>query len=759
MFKTSRRVIPALVSLVFVTTIGTAQRPAKQKFASVEEAVAAGDQLAGRSGPRSVNWIDNGQRFAYTISNPTTKAEEIRRFDPATLKDELLLDTRDIKLPGSTQPLSYRSFQWARDSEHLLFQTNYRKSYRHSGLADFYMYSVPQKALQLVAKDARTAELSPDGTMAGYERGGDMYIYDIAGQAEKRLTMGVTDSIFNGVFAWVYEEEFGMGQAWRWSPDSRYIAYWQTDEREVPVVQLTNYEGHWPSWTKVPYPKVGDPNPKVHIGVVDVKSGQTIWLESNSPTEEYVPRVYWTSEPNTLAVLTLNRAQNDARIYFYSVTTGQRRLVMEEKAKTFVDIYDAFAGVQDFLSFPEGTREFFWLSDRDGYQHIYRYDYEGKLLNQVTRGPFMVTRIESIDPKAKTIYYSSTEISPLERHLYAVKFDSKSKQRLTQSTGRHLFNMSPSSKYYIDTWSNTQQPRQVELWSTAPKMLKTFETNVAVSQWTAAQAYSPVEIFKFTTSDNVVLDGNMIKPPDFDPSKKYPVILSIYGAPGSQQVYNQFATSGWDQYLAQQGFIVVGLNNRGSGNYSRDFQKMVYGQLGKWESHDFAEVGKWLAAQPYVQGARIGIYGGSYGGYMTVFAMENYPEIFRSGIANSPGTDFSLYDTIYSERYMGLLPENRAGYDGSSVVAQASKLKGYLLLVHSGLDENVHPQHTMQLLTALLNAGKDAEFRFFPSGAHGAAYNQVSRITMLKIYANTWCEHLKASCTPGNINEGKQPVF
>ncbi|HUP88763.1 MAG TPA: alpha/beta fold hydrolase, partial [Longimicrobiales bacterium] len=583
--------------------------------------------------------------------------------------------------------------------------------------------------------------------------------YDLAAKTEKRLTTGGSDSIFNGAFDWVYEEEFGMAQAWRWSPDSRYVAFWQTDERKVPVVQLTNYEGKWPSWMKVNFPKVGDPNPQVRIGIADVQTGNTVWFDRTDPSEEYIPRVYWTSDPNTIAILTLNRAQNNARLYFFDVKTGTRRKVLEETAKTYIDVFDFFAGVQDFLTFPVGTREFFWLSDRDGYQHIYRYDYTGKLLNQVTRGQFMVARVESIDPKSRMIYYASTEVSPLERHLYAVKFDGTGKRRLTQQTGNHRFNMSPIGKFYIDSWSNTQKPRQVELWSTAPKMLKSFETNPQVTQYVAAHAYSPLELFKFTTSDGVTLDGQMIRPPDFDPSKKYPVIVSIYGGPGSQQVYNQWAGSGWDQYMAQQGFLVVGLNNRGSGNYSRDFQKIVYGQLGKWESNDFAELARYLQKQPYVQGDRIAIHGTSYGGYMTVMTMENYPDLFHAGIANSPGTDWSLYDTIYTERYMGLLPDNKAGYDASSVVAKASSLKGYLMLVHSGLDENVHPQHTMQLLTALINAGKDAEFRFFPPGAHGAAYNQASFMTMLKIYANTWCEHLKTNCTPGNINEGKAPVF
>jgi dipeptidyl-peptidase-4 len=551
-----------------------------------------------------------------------------------------------------------------------------------------------------------------------------------------------------------------MAQAWRWSPDSRHIAYWQTDERQVPIVQLTDYQGKWPSWMKVAYPKVGDPNPKVRIGVVDVASGQTVWLETqNGADEEYIPRIYWTSDPNLLAVLTLNRRQNDARVYLYDVRDGSRRLVLHEQSKTYVDIFDFFAGVQDFLIFPAGMREFFWLSDRDGYQHLYRYDYQGKLLNQVTKGPFMVTRVEAIDPGSKTVYYSATEVSPLERHLYASKFDGKGKRKLTQAAGNHRFNMAPTGKYYIDTWSNTRQPRQVELWSTAPRKLATLEGNAAVNQWLAAHAYSPLELFKFTTTDGVTLDGSMLKPPDFDPAKQYPVIVSIYGGPGSQQVYNQFATSGWDQYLAQQGFIVVGLNNRGSGNYSRDFQKQVYRQLGKWEANDFAEVGKWLAQQPYVAADHLAIHGTSYGGYTTVYTMEQHPDVFRAGIANSPGTDWRLYDTIYTERYMGLLAENEAGYQASSAVANAAKLKGYLLLIHSGLDENVHPQQTMQLLTALLEAGKDAELRFFPPGAHGAAFDMPSYMTMLKVYANTWCEHVATACTPVNLNEGKEPIF
>jgi dipeptidyl-peptidase-4 len=390
---------------------------------------------------------------------------------------------------------------------------------------------------------------------------------------------------------------------------------------------------------------------------------------------------------------------------------------------TWIDVYDFYAGIQDMMTFPSGSREFFWISDADGWQHIYRYDYSGKLINQVTSGPWTVTRIEGTDPATKTIYYSSTEVSPLQRQLYAVRFDGKGKRRLTTTPGTHAIDMSPDAHYYIDRWSSTTQPRQVELRATSGKMLKKLEDNAAVSTWIASHAYSPVELFKFTTSDGVTLDGSMIKPPDFDPAKKYPVILAIYGGPGSQQVYDRFASNGIDQWRAQQGYIVVGLNNRGSNNYGSAFMKQVYHHLGKFEAMDFAETARWLGTQPYVDGGRIAIEGTSYGGYSVLYTMATHPGAFAAGLANSAGTDWRLYDTIYTERYMDLLADNAAGYDSSSVNSRAGRITGKLLVIHSMMDDNVHPVNTMQFLTAITDAGVDAEVRIYPPGRHGAAYN------------------------------------
>ncbi len=742
---------------------GAMPATAQERIASVEQALGLSGQLNGRGGPAGLNWIDDGARFSYMVRNATSGSVEVHGFDPASASDELLFDAGGLRVPGTDQPLQYRSFVWSADSRHVVFETDFRPIYRNSGVADFYVYGVDDGSLVLAADDARTAELSPDGGLLGYERGGDLYVYDMVAEAERRLTATGTEDVWNGVFDWVYEEEFGLAQAWAWSHDSRRIAYWQTHVAETPTIQITDWEGQYPEWTVMPFPKVGQPNSVVEIGVVDVATAETRWMELGLEGEYYVPRIYWTNDPNTLAVVTLDRRHQELALHFFDVTTGERRLVMQERSDAWIDVFDFFAGVLHYFHFPEGVDEFFWISDRDGYNHLYRYDYDGELLNQVTQGEWVVTHVDGIDVESERIYYRGTEESPLERHLYSVGFDGGDKRRLTLERGTHSIDMSPSGGFYVDTWSNTEQPRRVELWTTAGggRLLRTLEANSAVEAMVSQIAYSPKELFRFTTSDGLELDGSMIRPPDFDRSRPHPVVLSIYGGPGSQGVYDQWATDGWQQYMAQQGYIVVDLNNRGSGNYGRDFMEVVYGELGRWEAHDFAELGRWLASQPWVDGERMAIMGTSYGGFMAVGTLLRHPGVFALGIANSPVTDWRLYDTIYTERYMGLLGENASGYEATSLMSRVASLEDQLLLIHSGMDENVQPQHTMQLLTALTRAGKDADFRFYPPGAHGAAFDFASFVTMNEVYTNALCEHVAASCTPANLNRENAggPVF
>ncbi|MDP9204815.1 MAG: S9 family peptidase [Gemmatimonadota bacterium] len=744
MKRTSRSYFLALV--VCLPFVAGAQE--KQRFANMDEALQAGAILSGRQGPRNVNWFEGGARFSYTDRDQRTGIPTIRAYDPQTGKDTVLFTTTGITFPGTTQPFAYDGFQWAQDSKHLVFQTNFQPIYRRSGISDFYIYSLSDRSMQLATKGARTGELSPNGAMLGFERDGDMYVTNLTNHQAKRLTRDGAEHVYNGHFDWVYEEEFGLAQAWKWSPDSRYLAYWQLKDSAEPEIQISDYSGLHQEWEKLRIPQVGDSNATVRVGVVNVATGQNTWLDTGERGEFYIPRIYWTSRPDTIAVITLNRPQNTMKLFFFDVRTGGRRQVMTETSKTWLDVYDFYAGVEDMMSFPANSHEFFWLSDRDGYQHLYRYDYSGKLINQVTRGNWIATRIEGSDAKVQTIYYMSTEASPLERQLYSIRFDGTGKRRITTTEGNHRINMSPNATYFIDRYSSLKQPTQVELWTAAGQKLRTMENNAAATTWLATHAYSPAEIFTFTTSDGVKIDGSIVKPIPFDPNKRYPVIFDIYGGPGSQQVYNSFASSGWTQWLAQEGHIIIGLNNRGTNNYGSAFMKVVYKQLGKYEALDFAEAARYLAKQTYVDPKRVAIIGTSYGGYSAVYTMEMYPELFPVGVANSPGTDWRLYDTIYTERYMSLLGDNLKGYVESSAVEQAPKMRGNLLLIHSMMDDNVHPQNTMQLLTALTNAGKDAELRIYPAGRHGAAYNGQSARLIRQVTDSFLRRYLKADTPP-----------
>jgi dipeptidyl-peptidase-4 len=709
----------------------------KARMTSFTDALRAGQALRGESGPEDVSWIDNGTRYSYIVHDPQTGQETIHATDPLTGRDTLLFSAQGMTFPGGNEPFSYDSFQWAKDSRHLVFQTHFKPIYRNSGTAAYYVYTLADRSLKLAASGARTAELSPNGLLLGYERGGDMYVEDLARNQQTRLTSDATAHVYNGHFDWVYEEEFGLVQAWNWSTDNRYIAYWQVDESKEPTIQLSDYAGRHQAWDTIRIPQPGDSNPTVKIGVVNVSTGSKIWLDPGLTGDYYIPRIYWTSRPDTLAMVTLDRRQQVMTLFFFDVRTGGKRMVMRDSSRTWIDVSDFYAAVQDLMSFPEGLDEFFWLSDRDGYQHIYRYDYSGKLLDQVTHGKWMVTQIRGIDAKQHTIYYSSTEASPLQRQLYAIGFDGKHERRLSTGDGVHEIDMSPNTKYYIEDYSSIASPGVVDLWTTGGKKLRTLVDNHAVHEWLATHAYSAPELFSFTTSDGARLDGSMVKPVPFDSTHKYPVVFAVYGGPGSQGVFDSFDASPITQWMAQQGFIIVNVNNRGNNNYGSAFMKVVYGDLGKWESHDFAETARYLDKLPYVDARHVGIIGTSYGGYSTLFTMETHPDLFTAGVANSPVTDWRLYDSIYTERYMGLLGENLAGYDSSSAVLHASKLTGHLLLIHSMMDDNVHPQNTMQLLTALTAAGKDVPLRLYPPGRHGAAYDLES-FTLIEQATENW---------------------
>ena len=710
-------------------------------YASLIEALSASSILRGKSGPASLNWIDKGSRMSYI------KEKNIYTEDPVTGKEEKIFSPEGHTLPGSDTGFTYESFQWSKDSKHLVFQSNFRPIYRHSGISDFYIYDLNSNKLKVAAKNARSAELSPDGKMVGMERSGNLYVYTLENAKEKELTTDSTSEqgVFNGHYDWVYEEEFGQTQAWNWSPDSKYIAFWQFNEHQVPVFKMTNYEGTHPVDVSIPIPQPGDANPSVKIGVANVQTGKKIWLQPEETGDFYIPRIYWTSNPDELAVMTLNRAQNHMKLYLFNVKTGTHKVILDEQNSTWVAVFNFYTDVNDMIYFPENTKEFFWVSDRSGFYHIYRYNYNGKLINQVTKGNWDLIKVSGIDPLKKVIYYLSTEASPLEKQFYSINFDGTNKHKLSTSTGFHDINMSPNTHYYIDSYSNTTSPLQVSLDSSNGNVIKLLEKNSDSKKFIALFKYSPLELFSFKTSDGQLIDGSMIKPFNFDSNKKYPVVFTIYGGPESHIVNNEFSWDGWMQWLAQNGYLVVNINNRGSANYGRKFMKIVYKQLGKWESNDFVEAAAYLGTLTYVDTKSMAITGTSYGGYCTTFTLLTHPGIFKVGIANSPVTDWRLYDDIYTERYMAPLKENTEGYIQSADMTHAQNLKDHLLLIHSMSDDNVHPANTMQLLSALTDAGKDADLRIYPKGAHGAAYNMESYLLIKTVSFNFLERYLKSN--------------
>jgi dipeptidyl-peptidase-4 len=717
----------------------TANSQTKQRYAGLQQALQATGQLTGSNGPRSVNWIEGGNKFSFIDGQSV-----IKTLSPKDQKEEVVFDGSQLKFPETDKPFTYGSFQWSKDSKNILFQTNFRPVYRRSGVSDYYVYAVADKSLKLVAKDAQTAELAPDGQKAGYERGGNLFVFDFVTQKETQLTDDAKPAFYNGRFGWAYEEEFGLAQAWEWSPDSKFIAFWQSDEREVPIYKLTDYKGFDEKFDSLPYPRVGDKNPTVRIGVIEIANKTKQWMKVDLG-DGYIPRIYWTNLEGQLAVLHLNRKQNHMQLFMTNARTGEAKSILEEKSTTWIDVFDFFAGINHLLYFPAGVQEFYWVSDRDGFSHLYRYDYTGKLLNAVTSGKWGVTYLHHIDPKSKKVYFTSTEVSPLERHLFVADLDGKNKRRLTTVAGRHTVNFSPNGQYFIDRYSNVQTPTQVELRDTKGQLIKALESNKKVADYVASHVYAPKELTTFTTSDGQAIDISIIKPLDFDATKKYPVVLDIYGGPGAQSVYNDFATTGWHQWLAQTGYIVVSVNNRGSGGYGRDFEKVVYEKLGKYESQDFAETAAWLARQSWVDGSRLAIRGHSYGGYTSSYTMLTHPGVFKVALVGAPVTDWRLYDSIYTERYMGVLPENDDKYKVSAVSTYAKNLAGKMFIAHSTMDENVHVRNTFQLMNALEDAGKDADLRIYPPGAHGVAYSSGTQLLLYQQYTTYLETNLKGA--------------
>lgn len=661
---------------------------------------------------QNVRWMNDGDYYS------ATKENKIIKYHMVDGTEQVIFDGNNFEGTDDETPFQIQGYQFSADEKKLLLKTDVEQIWRRSTRENYYVYDIQNESLSKLVQSGEKqqyAELSPAGDRAAFVRENNLYWVDLATGSVTQITEdGAFNKVINGAADWVYEEEFGFAKAWFWSPEGNKIAFYRFDEERVQEFFMTGWGDLYPEKISFKYPKAGEENSIVSIHVYHLNSGETVPMDVGEEPNQYIPRINWTKDNNLLAIRRMNRLQNTMDLLFANASTGDSEVIMTEKSETWLD-------VNDDLYFLQNGEQFITTSDRDGYNHVYLYNMEGKQLEQVTSGNWDVTDLIGHHEKTYRLYYVSTEESPLERHLYNIRIDGKKKNKLSKEKGWHRINMSRDFKYYIDTWSDFNKPPVVTLYRDNGRKVRTIEENKALSTKLNEYAYREKEFMNFEVN-GTTLNAYMIKPVDFNKSKKYPVLMYVYGGPGSQTVTRSFGSGQrpmWHQYLANQGYIIVSVDNRGTGGRGRDFKKQTYKWLGKYETEDQIAVAKKLAALPYVDADRIGIWGWSYGGYMSSLALAEGNDIFSAAVAVAPVTDWRFYDTIYTERFMQTPQLNPEGYDAGSPLKKAGQIKGNYLLIHGTADDNVHYQNSVKMMDALINADVDFETMIYPNKNHG----------------------------------------
>jgi dipeptidyl-peptidase-4 len=627
-----------------------------------------------------------------------------------------IVHTSQLVMENDTIPIQADNYTFSPDETKILFSAETERIYRRSDKSIYYIYNVSDKTLSALSKKGkvRTATFSPDCRFVAFVFENNLYLKDIENDREVQITSdGLKNHIINGAPDWVYEEELDMSRAFFWSPDSKKIAFYRFDESHVKEYSLTYWGDLYPEHYNYKYPKAGEANSNVKILVYDLENKTTTEMETGEETDIYIPRIKWSNNPNILSIQWMNRLQNELKILLADVNTGKSEMVFHENNKYYIDITDN-------LTFLDDNEHFIFTSEQDGYNHIYLYDILGNLEQQITSGTWDVTDLIGVDENKGLVYYISSETSPLQRDLWVVDLNGKSKKRLSEKAGDNRIRFSEQFKYYLNIYSNANQPPVISVHNPKGKLIRIVEDNERLNKTIKEYEFSPQEFFKFQTSDGVTLNGWMIKPPDFNPKNKYPVLMYVYGGPGSQTVRDTWGGGNtWYRMLASNGIIVVSVDNRGTGARGEEFKKMTYLQLGKYETIDQIETAKHLSGLSYVDADRIGIWGWSYGGYLSSLCMTKGADYFNAGIAVAPVTNWRYYDNIYTERFMRTPKENPDGYDDNSPINHVDKLKGQYLIIHGMADDNVHMQNSVDMISALTKANKNFEMLFYPNSNHG----------------------------------------
>ncbi len=627
----------------------------------------------------------------------------------------------------------FSGYSFNSSEDKILLETDREKIYRHSYLADYYVFDMKSETLNRVSTKGKQqlGTFSPDGSRVAFVRDNNIYICDLPSNQENQITTdGVKNEIINGAPDWVYEEEFGFSQGFHWSPDGRKIAFYRFDERRVKEFHMTLFGPLYPEPYTFKYPKAGEVNSIVMIQVFDLESGITSTMDIGEETDQYIPRIKWTNDPEILSIMRLNRLQNQLDILHADATTGKSSVIYSETNRYYIS--EATDKTVTYL--PDGE-SFILNSEHSGYFHLYHYHFPTGKMKPITSGDYDIHSFLGYDENDERLYYTSYEESTIERHLYSIKLDGSDKQKMSIQPGTNSANFSTTFTYYILTHSSANTPPHITLHNQKGKMIRILEDNQALKETTEEYEFAKTEFLVVPTAGGQLLNAWIIKPNDFDPQKEYPLFMYVYGGPESQNVTDSWGRRGaWFQMLVQQGYIVACVDNRGTNGRGEAFRKATYLTLGNLETIDQVEAAQWFGLQKYINANRIGIFGWSYGGYMTSLCLTKGNGTFKMGIAVAPVTNWRYYDTIYTERFMRTPRENAAGYDDNSPIHFADNLQGNLLLIHGGGDDNVHFQNSMDFAEALVQADKQFDMQFYPNKNHGiyggnTTYHLYSRMT------------------------------
>lgn len=698
-------------------------------------------------------WLKEDTYAKLEPSEKVKGAMDLVRYNIETEKRDILIPAEKLIAAGTASPLLIEGYEWSTDDRKVLIYTNSKRVWRQNTRGDYWVLEAGSGKLTQIGGDAKPstlmfAKFSPDGNKIGYVMENDLYVQNLADGKINRLTTDGSHTLINGTSDWVNEEEFELRDCWRWSPDSKSIAFWQFNAEGIQdFILLNNTTGLYPGLTRIPYPKTGTVNSAVRVGVINASGGQIRWMKTpGDPRNNYIVSVDWASNSSELMIQHLNRLQNTLQLFSASPATGAVNAVLIEKDAAWIDV------ALPAMRWLEGGKRFLWISEREGWKHAYTVSRDGTDIKPITSGAYDVISIQAIDEPGGWLYYIASPDNAAQRYLYRTRLDGKgAAERVTPQAhnGWNTYDISPDNRWAVERSSTfATYPNTYLLDLKSKSVARTILDNSDAQAKLAKMKKGLLEFFRVDIGDGISLDAWMMKPPDFDPNKKYPILFYVYGEPAGQTVTDAWTGANylWRLMLTQRGYIVASVDNRGTpAPRGREWRKSIYRKLGVLNSKEHAlAVKKITATMPFVDASRVGIWGASSGGSSTLNALFRYPDIYRMGVAICPGADNLYYDTIYTERYMGMPKDNAEYYKESSATTHVRGLKGDLLIIHGTGDDNVHYQMTEYLMNALIAANKPFTIMPYPNRSHDLTEGEGTTRHLYELMTRYLQEHLPA---------------